>query len=75
MTGTARAGAKTEAVLERLGRGHAPGDQSIRELQHAPLGFQTMGEGDQRHTRREKFETAMSLHDPTSGMRVRCVVC
>lgn len=54
--------AETDAVLERLERDHARGDQSIRELEHALLGFQMMGEGDQRDARREKFETAMNLY-------------
>ncbi len=54
--------AETDAVLERLECDHARGDQSIRELEHALLGFQMMGEGDQRDARREKFETAMSLY-------------
>jgi hemerythrin-like domain-containing protein len=40
-------------VLERLDQDHARGERSIRDLEHALLGFEMMGEA-----RREAFESA-----------------
>ncbi|MEJ8826586.1 hemerythrin domain-containing protein [Variovorax humicola] len=51
--------ASTDAVLDRLERDHARGDQSIRDLEHELVGFQMMSDTDQCDARREKFETSM----------------
>ena len=55
-------GARTDAVLDRLERDHARAEHAIRELEHALLGFETMGEADEREARRATFETAMHLY-------------
>ena len=55
-------GAHSDAVLDRLDRDHARGEHAIRELEHALLGFEMMGETDQRESRRANFETAMDLY-------------
>ncbi len=55
-------GAHSDAVLVRLDRDHARGEHAIRELEHALLGFEMMGESDQREPRRATFETAMTLY-------------
>ena len=55
-------GAHSDAVLDRLDRDHARGEHAIRELEHALLGFEMMGETDQRAPRRASFETAMNLY-------------
>ena len=52
----------TDAVLDRLDRDHARGEQAIRELEHALTGFEMMGETDQRETRRQKFELSMNMY-------------
>jgi hemerythrin-like domain-containing protein len=44
---------EARAVLDRLDRDHASGEHAIRELEHALLAFEMMGE-----SRREAFETA-----------------
>ncbi|MEP6723769.1 MAG: hemerythrin domain-containing protein [Variovorax sp.] len=54
--------AKTDAVLDRLDRDHAHGEQAIRELEHALLGFRMMGGTDQGDARRDKFETLMKRY-------------
>lgn len=51
--------AHTDAVLDRLDRDHARGEHSIRDLQHALLGFQMMSDTPECEARRERFETAM----------------
>ena len=48
---------QTDAVLDRLDRDHAHGEHAIRDLEHALLGFEMMGE-----SRREKFETSMNRY-------------
>jgi hemerythrin-like domain-containing protein len=53
-------GARSDAVLDRLERDHASGERAIRELEHALLGFEMMGETDQGGSRRASFETAMN---------------
>ena len=55
-------GTHSDAVLDRLDRDHARGEHAIRELEHALLGFEMMGETDQRESRRANFETAMDLY-------------
>ena len=55
-------GAGNDQMLDRLDRDHARGEQAIRNLEHAMLGFEMMGEGDQREPRRAIFETAMQLY-------------
>lgn len=52
-------GARTDAVLDRLDRDHARGEHAIRELEHALLGFRTMGGTVQCETRRDTFEGLM----------------
>ena len=54
--------AQSDAVLDRLDRDHARGEHAIRELEHALLGFEMMGETDQHEPRRATFETAMHLY-------------
>jgi len=54
--------AQTDAVLDRLDRDHARGEQAIRELEHALLGFRMMGGSPRCEARREKFETLMKLY-------------
>ena len=54
--------APTDAVLDRLERDHARGEHAIREIEHALLGFELMGDSDDREARRATFETAMSLY-------------
>jgi hemerythrin-like domain-containing protein len=53
---------QTDTVLDRLDRDHALGEHAIRELEHALLGFEMMGETDQREARRETFETAVNRY-------------
>ena len=55
-------GAHSDAVLDRLDRDHAQGEQAIRGLEHALLGFEMMCESDQGGSRRANFETAMTLY-------------
>ena len=54
--------AQIDAVLDRLDHDHASGERAIRELEHLLLGFEMMGETDQREARREKFETALNAY-------------
>ena len=54
--------AHTDTVLDRLDRDHANGEQAIRELEHTLLGFEMMGDSDQREARREAFETSMNKY-------------
>ena len=49
--------AEAEHVLERLDQEHARGEAAIRELEHALLAFEMMGEA-----RREAFEQAMQRY-------------
>lgn len=49
---------EVDAVLDRLDHDHQNGERAIRDLEHALLGFEMMGE-----PRREAFERAM--HDYT----------
>lgn len=44
-------------VLDRLDDDHSPGERSIRELEHALLGFEMLGE-----PRRKGFEQAAERH-------------
>ena len=55
-------GVHSDAVLDRLDRDHARGEHAIRGIEHALLGFEMMGDGDQREARRATFETAMTLY-------------
>lgn len=45
------------ALLDRLDQDHSSGEQRVRELEHALLGFEMMGE-----SRREAFEQAMARY-------------
>ena len=54
--------AHSDGVLDRLDRDHARGEHAIRSLEHALLGFEMMGETDQRDPRGATFETAMNLY-------------
>jgi len=54
--------AHTDAVLDRLERDHAHGEQAIRELEHALLGFRMMCGTDQREARRHDFESLMERY-------------
>jgi hemerythrin-like domain-containing protein len=49
--------AHTDAVLDRLERDHAHGEQAIRDLEHALLGFRMMCGTDQCEARRHEFES------------------
>ncbi len=51
-----------DAVLDRLDRDHDRGEHAIRGLEHALLGYEMMGEGDQHQARGATFETAMTLY-------------
>ena len=55
-------GAGIDAVLDRLESDHAHGEHAIRELEHALLGFEMMGETDQREARRDTFERSMTRY-------------
>lgn len=55
-------GAHSDAVLDRLDRDHASGEHAIRELEHALLGFEMMGETELGAPRRASFETAMDRY-------------
>ena len=55
-------GVHSDAVLDRLDRDHARGEHAIREIEHALLSFEMMGDGNQREARRATFETAMTLY-------------
>ncbi|MEJ8857465.1 hemerythrin domain-containing protein [Variovorax robiniae] len=53
---------RIDAVLDRLDDDHARGEQAIRELEHALLGWRMMSETDQCDARREKFESLMKQY-------------
>ena len=55
-------GEHNDAMLDRLDRDHARGEHAIRGIEHALLGFEMMGDSDQREARRATFETAMTLY-------------
>ena len=52
----------TDAVLDRLDRDHESGEQAIRELEHALLGFGVMSETEQCEARRRHFEALMKQY-------------
>jgi hemerythrin-like domain-containing protein len=54
--------ADTDALLDRLDREHARGEQAIRELEHALLGFEMMADTAQREPRRLAFERSMAMY-------------
>lgn len=54
--------AHTDAVLDRLDRDHECGEQAIRELEHALLGFRVMSETGQCEARRRHFEALMKQY-------------
>ena len=54
--------AHSDQVLDRLDRDHGRGEHAIRELEHALLGFEMMGETEAGEPRRATFETAMHLY-------------
>jgi hemerythrin-like domain-containing protein len=54
--------AHMDGVLDRLERDHARSEQTIRDLEHALLGFEMMAETPQREARRERFESAMNTY-------------
>jgi hemerythrin-like domain-containing protein len=54
--------AHTDSVIDRLDSEHACGEHTIRELEHALLGFEMMAETDQREARRETFEAAVNRY-------------
>ena len=53
---------QADAVLERLDADHARGEQAIRELEHALLGFRMMSDTVQGEARRDKFEALMKQY-------------
>jgi hemerythrin-like domain-containing protein len=54
--------AHTDAVLDRLERDHERGEQAIRELEHALLGFRMMSKTGQCEARRRHFEALMKQY-------------
>lgn len=54
--------ARIDAVLDRLDRDHARGEQVIQQLEHALLGFRMMSGTDQCEARRAAFETLMKRY-------------
>jgi hemerythrin-like domain-containing protein len=54
--------ARTDAVLDRLERDHACGEQAIRELEHALIGFRMMSDTEQCQARRAEFERLMKQY-------------
>ena len=55
-------GVQSDAVLDQLDRDHTRGEHAIRQIEHALLSFEMMGDGNQREARRATFETAMTLY-------------
>ncbi|MDM0073692.1 hemerythrin domain-containing protein [Variovorax sp. J2P1-59] len=54
--------AQTDALLDRLDRDHLRGEQTIRELEHALIGFRMMSETGQRQARQARFENLMKQY-------------
>jgi hemerythrin-like domain-containing protein len=54
--------AQTDALLDRLERDHACGEQAIRELEHALIGFRAMSDTAQCQARRAEFERLMKQY-------------
>ena len=54
--------ASTDAMLDRLEHDHAQGEHAIREVEHALLAFEMMGETDQRNARRDTFEALVARY-------------
>ena len=54
--------AHIDAVLDRLDSDHARGEQAIRALEHALLGYRMMSGTDQGEARRQHFETLMKQY-------------
>ena len=52
--------ARTDSVIHRLEHEHACGEHTIRELEHRLVGFEMMAETEQRESRRETFEAAVT---------------
>jgi hemerythrin-like domain-containing protein len=50
---------KLDAILDRLDRDHASGERALRDLEHALLGIQVLGEMTGRDAGWEAFEGAM----------------
>jgi len=57
-----RRSAQADAILERLDREHARGEQAIRELEHLLLGLEVMSDTDQRAERYDAFHTTFSSY-------------
>jgi hemerythrin-like domain-containing protein len=55
-------GTHSDAVLDRLALDHTRGEHAIRELEHALIGFEMMGETEQREARRAVFEATMNKY-------------
>ncbi|MDM0107730.1 hemerythrin domain-containing protein [Variovorax sp. J22R24] len=54
--------ARADAVLDRLERDHACGEQAIRDLEHALIGFRMMSDTEQCQARRAEFERLMKQY-------------
>ena len=54
--------ASTDAMLDRLEHDHAQGEHAIRDVEHALLALEMMGETDQRHARRDTFEALVGRY-------------
>ena len=54
--------ASTDAMLDRLEHDHAQGEHAIREVEHALLAFEMMGETDQRNARRDTLEALVTRY-------------
>jgi hemerythrin-like domain-containing protein len=53
---------RVDAVLDRLDRDHARGEQTIRELEHTLLAFKMMSGSGQQEARRAEFDAAMGRY-------------